>query len=105
MAETLDGSFLGAEMASTPQGQGDPVLPEDLGKSCAMRLLEEVHRVGAAKDTHTHTHRVWTVPVAEPLPEEKVKTCSLPPVGRVKHRDKDYLAQMRLEGILLKYIF
>lgn len=93
VAETLDGCFLGAEMASTPQGQGDPVLPEDLGKSCAKRLLEEVHRVGAAKalqerHTHTHKHRVWTVP--EPLPEEKVKISSLPPVGRLKYSDKDH---------------
>lgn len=58
VAETLDGSFFGAEMASTPQGQGDPVLPEDLGKSCAKRLLEEIHRVGAAKapqEINTHT--------------------------------------------------
>lgn len=52
VAETLDGCFLGAEMASTPQGQGDPVLPEDLGKSCAKRLLEEVHRGGCVDSTN-----------------------------------------------------
>lgn len=46
VAETLNGSFLSAEMASTPQGQGDPVLPEDLGRNCAKRLLEEIYRVG-----------------------------------------------------------
>lgn len=83
VAETLDGSFLGAEMASTPQGQGDPVLPEDLGKSCAKRLLEEIHRVGAAKalrGTHLHTlsahvAQEWTVR------EEKVEYVVLSPVG------------------------
>lgn len=69
VAETLNGSFLSAEMSSTPQGQGDPILPEDLGRNCAKLLLEEVHRVGAAKtltyrtrSTHTHTHvRVFEV--------------------------------------------
>lgn len=47
VAETLNGFFLSAEMSSTPQGQGDPILPEDLGRSCAALLLEEVHRVRA----------------------------------------------------------
>lgn len=50
VAETLNGCFLSAEMASTPQGQGEPLLPEDLGRSCAKLLLEEIHRVS----THTH---------------------------------------------------
>lgn len=36
-------------MSSTPQGQGDPVLPEDLGRNCAKLLLEEVYRVGTAE--------------------------------------------------------
>lgn len=56
VAETLNGSFLSAEMSSTPQGQGDPILPEDLGRNCAKLLLEEVHRVGAAK-TLTYSTR------------------------------------------------
>uniref|UniRef100_A0A3P8UK53 RNA 3'-terminal phosphate cyclase-like protein n=1 Tax=Cynoglossus semilaevis TaxID=244447 RepID=A0A3P8UK53_CYNSE len=46
VAETLDGFFLSAEMSSTPQGQGDPMLPEELGRNCAKMLLEEVHRGG-----------------------------------------------------------
>lgn len=49
VAETLNGSFFSAEMSSTPQGQGDPVLPEDLGRNCAKLLLEEIYRVGTAK--------------------------------------------------------
>lgn len=58
VAETLNGSFLSAEMSSTPQGQGDPVLPEDLGRDCAKLLLEEVYRVGAAKVRPPHTLRL-----------------------------------------------
>uniref|UniRef100_A0A8D3DPE6 RNA terminal phosphate cyclase like 1 n=1 Tax=Scophthalmus maximus TaxID=52904 RepID=A0A8D3DPE6_SCOMX len=46
VAETLSGSFFSAEMSSTPQGQGDPILPEDLGRNCAKLLLEEIHRGG-----------------------------------------------------------
>ncbi|XP_068190758.1 RNA 3'-terminal phosphate cyclase-like protein isoform X1 [Antennarius striatus] len=46
VAETLNGSFLSAEMVSTPQGQGEPVVPENLGRTCAQLLLEEVYRGG-----------------------------------------------------------
>ncbi|XP_067429977.1 RNA 3'-terminal phosphate cyclase-like protein [Thunnus thynnus] len=52
VAETLNGCFLSAEMSSTPQGQGDPILPEDLGKNCAKLLLEEVHRGGFVDSTN-----------------------------------------------------
>uniref|UniRef100_A0AAR2LZF8 RNA 3'-terminal phosphate cyclase-like protein n=1 Tax=Pygocentrus nattereri TaxID=42514 RepID=A0AAR2LZF8_PYGNA len=46
VAETVNGTLLSAELASTPQGQGDPVLPEELGKNCAKLLLEEIYRGG-----------------------------------------------------------
>ncbi|KAJ1207070.1 hypothetical protein NDU88_002462 [Pleurodeles waltl] len=46
VAETTDGCFLSAELASSPQGQGPPVLPEDLGTNCAKLLLEEIYRGG-----------------------------------------------------------
>lgn len=49
VAETVNGFFLGAEMSSTPQGQGDPTLPEDLGRNCAASLLEEVYRVRCSR--------------------------------------------------------
>ncbi|XP_041826849.1 RNA 3'-terminal phosphate cyclase-like protein [Melanotaenia boesemani] len=52
VAETLNGCFLSAEMSSTPQGQGDPVLPEDLGKNCAKLLLEEVYRGGCVDSSN-----------------------------------------------------
>ncbi|MBN3271095.1 RCL1 protein, partial [Polyodon spathula] len=45
IAETTNGTFLSAEMASNPQGQGTPILPEELGKNCAKLLLEEIYRV------------------------------------------------------------
>lgn len=52
MAETVDGTLLGAEMCSTPQGQGEPVLPEELGKNCAKLLLEEIYRVSSDHCDH-----------------------------------------------------
>lgn len=48
VAETLNGFFLSAEMSSTPQGQGDTILPEDLGRNCGVLLLEEIYRVRRA---------------------------------------------------------
>ncbi|KAL4617368.1 RNA 3'-terminal phosphate cyclase-like protein [Arapaima gigas] len=52
VAETTNGTFLSAELASNPQGQGSPVLPEDLGRNCAKLLLEEVYRGGCVDSTN-----------------------------------------------------
>ncbi|XP_061658265.1 RNA 3'-terminal phosphate cyclase-like protein isoform X2 [Syngnathoides biaculeatus] len=52
VAETIEGCFLSAEMSSTPQGQGDPILPEDLGRNCAKLLLEEVYRGGCVDSSN-----------------------------------------------------
>ncbi|KAF6725925.1 RNA 3'-terminal phosphate cyclase-like protein [Oryzias melastigma] len=52
VAETQNGCFLSAEMSSTPQGQGDPVLPEDLGRNCAKLLLEEIYRGGCVDSSN-----------------------------------------------------
>ncbi|KAG7477066.1 hypothetical protein MATL_G00089360 [Megalops atlanticus] len=52
VAETTSGTFLSAELVSNPQGQGDPVLPEDLGRNCAKLLLEEVYRGGCVDSTN-----------------------------------------------------
>ncbi|XP_053558527.1 RNA 3'-terminal phosphate cyclase-like protein [Bombina bombina] len=52
VAETTEGCFLSAELASNPQGQGGIVLPEDLGKNCAKLLLEEIYRGGCVDSTN-----------------------------------------------------
>lgn len=52
VAETLNGCFLSAEMSSTPQGQGEPILPEDLGRNCAKLLLDEVYRGGCVDSSN-----------------------------------------------------
>ncbi|KAF5912765.1 hypothetical protein HPG69_007755 [Diceros bicornis minor] len=52
VAETTNGTFLSAELASNPQGQGTAVLPEDLGRNCARLLLEEIYRGGCVDSTN-----------------------------------------------------
>ncbi|XP_021489918.1 RNA 3'-terminal phosphate cyclase-like protein isoform X4 [Meriones unguiculatus] len=52
VAETTNGTFLSAELASNPQGQGAAVLPEDLGRNCAKLLLEEIYRGGCVDSTN-----------------------------------------------------
>ncbi|XP_048186003.1 RNA 3'-terminal phosphate cyclase-like protein isoform X2 [Perognathus longimembris pacificus] len=52
VAETTNGTFLSAELASNPQGQGAAVLPEDLGRNCARLLLEEIYRGGCVDSTN-----------------------------------------------------
>uniref|UniRef100_A0A8I5R829 RNA terminal phosphate cyclase like 1 n=1 Tax=Papio anubis TaxID=9555 RepID=A0A8I5R829_PAPAN len=52
VAETTSGTFLSAELASNPQGQGAAVLPEDLGRNCAWLLLEEIYRGGCVDSTN-----------------------------------------------------
>ncbi|XP_077004386.1 RNA 3'-terminal phosphate cyclase-like protein isoform X2 [Tamandua tetradactyla] len=52
VAETTNGTFLSAELASNPQGQGVAVLPEDLGRNCAQLLLEEIYRGGCVDSTN-----------------------------------------------------
>ena len=37
--------MLSVQTSSTPGGEGQPVVPEDLGKQAAEMLLEEIYRV------------------------------------------------------------
>lgn len=45
VAETTTGSMLSVQTASAPAGEGQSVVPEDLGKQAAEMLLEEIYRV------------------------------------------------------------
>ncbi|ELU18728.1 hypothetical protein CAPTEDRAFT_218453 [Capitella teleta] len=47
VAETIEGTFLSADVCSNPKGAGNSVsVPEDLGKMGAKLLLEEIYRGG-----------------------------------------------------------
>ena len=47
MAETTTGAMLSVQNASIPMGEGEgqPTVPEDLGKQTAHLLLEEIYQV------------------------------------------------------------
>lgn len=45
VAETTTGAMLCVQTASAPAGEGQSVVPEDLGKQAAEMLLEEIYRV------------------------------------------------------------
>ena len=45
VAESTSGALLSVQMASTAVGEGQPIVPEDLGKQAAHLLLEEIYRV------------------------------------------------------------
>ena len=45
VAESTTGAMLSVQTSSTPVGEGQPVVPEDLGKQAAEMLLEEIYRV------------------------------------------------------------
>ncbi|KAK2179271.1 hypothetical protein NP493_500g00016 [Ridgeia piscesae] len=48
VAETINGTFLGAEVAANPRGsKNGPTVPEDLGIQAANVLMEEVYRGGS----------------------------------------------------------
>ncbi|XP_077982043.1 RNA 3'-terminal phosphate cyclase-like protein, partial [Glandiceps talaboti] len=51
VAETTEGVFLSAEMASNQQGES-PTVPEDLGMDTAKLLLEEIYRGGCVDSRH-----------------------------------------------------
>ncbi|KAK3787273.1 hypothetical protein RRG08_055995 [Elysia crispata] len=52
VAETTEGSFLGAEQVSSAKGSGEePTVPEDLGKKAAISLLQEIYRGGCVDST------------------------------------------------------
>ena len=45
VAESTTGAMLSVQTSSTPVGEGQAVVPEDLGKHAAEMLLEEIYRV------------------------------------------------------------
>ena len=45
VAESTTGSLLSVQTTSNPPGEGQSVVPEDLGKQAAKMLLEEIYRV------------------------------------------------------------
>ncbi|KOB71129.1 putative RNA 3'-terminal phosphate cyclase-like protein [Operophtera brumata] len=56
VAETDDRTFYCAEAKSADVGTGDITLPEDIGRECAQRLLDEIYRGGAVDSSFQWLH-------------------------------------------------
>lgn len=52
VAESTTGAMLSVQTSSTPVGEGQPVVPEDLGKQAAEMLLEEIYKGGCVDSRH-----------------------------------------------------
>lgn len=52
VAESTTGAMLSVQTSSNPVGEGQPVVPEDLGKQAAEMLLEEIYRGGCVDSRH-----------------------------------------------------
>ncbi|XP_055434140.1 RNA 3'-terminal phosphate cyclase-like protein isoform X3 [Bubalus kerabau] len=86
VAETTNGTFLSAELASNPQGQGAAMLPEDLGRNCARLLLEEIYRGGCVDSTNQSLALLLMT-----LGQQDVSKVLLGPLSPYTHRKKDCL--------------
>jgi len=52
MVESTTGVMLSADVCSHAKNEGETITPEDLGKECAVKLLQEVYRGGCVDSTH-----------------------------------------------------
>lgn len=52
MVESTTGVMLSADACSNPKGEGDPMIPEDIGKLVAYNLLQEVFKGGCVDSIH-----------------------------------------------------
>ncbi|KAJ8306596.1 hypothetical protein KUTeg_017141 [Tegillarca granosa] len=78
VAETTNGTFLGAEMASNPKGsEKGPTIPEDLGKDTAKLLMEEIYRGGCVDSNNQSMTAVLMVLGQQDV--SKVQTGELSP--------------------------
>ncbi|KAJ2949332.1 hypothetical protein O0L34_g6285 [Tuta absoluta] len=59
VAETNDKTFYCAEAKSVEGGTGEITLPEDLGKECAQKLLDEIYRGGTVDSSFQWLLALW----------------------------------------------
>ncbi|XP_068633444.1 probable RNA 3'-terminal phosphate cyclase-like protein [Battus philenor] len=76
VAETNEKTFYCAEAKSLEAGSGETSLPEDVGKECAMRLLDEVYRAGAVDSSFQWLLALWMA-----LGQKDVSECVVGPLS------------------------
>ncbi|XP_034832045.1 probable RNA 3'-terminal phosphate cyclase-like protein [Maniola hyperantus] len=76
LAETNEKTFYCAEAKSPEAGSGETTLPEDIGRECAMKLLDEIHRAGTVDSAFQ-----WIVALWMALGQKDVSECMVGPLS------------------------
>lgn len=76
LAETNEKTFYCAESKSSDVGSGQITLPEDLGRECALKLLDEIHRGGAVDSSFQWILALWMA-----LGQKDVSECVVGPLS------------------------
>ncbi|CAK1551329.1 unnamed protein product [Leptosia nina] len=95
VAETNDKTFYCAEAKSLEPGTGESTLPEDLGRECAMKLLDEIHRGGAVDSSFQWILALWMA-----LGQKDVSECVVGPLSEYTIRFLQHLKEFF--GVMFK---
>ncbi|XP_063536686.1 probable RNA 3'-terminal phosphate cyclase-like protein [Cydia strobilella] len=76
VAETNEKTFYCAEAKSLEAGSGETTLPEDLGRECAQKLLDEIYRGGCVDSALQ-----WLVALWMALGQKDVSVCVMGPLS------------------------
>ncbi|XP_041978837.1 probable RNA 3'-terminal phosphate cyclase-like protein [Aricia agestis] len=76
VAETNEKTFYCAEAKSLEAGSGETVLPEELGRQCALKLLDEIYRSGAVDSSFQWLLALWMA-----LGQKDVSECVVGPLS------------------------
>ncbi|XP_072949592.1 probable RNA 3'-terminal phosphate cyclase-like protein [Epargyreus clarus] len=95
VAETNEKTFYCAEAKSLEAGSGETSLPEDLGRQCALRLLDEVHRAGAVDSAFQWLLALWMA-----LGQKDVSECVVGPLSDYTIRFLQHLKEFF--GVMFK---
>ncbi|XP_063825822.1 probable RNA 3'-terminal phosphate cyclase-like protein [Ostrinia nubilalis] len=76
VAETNEKTYYCAETKSLEPGSGETSLPEDIGRECAKRLLDEVYRGGAVDSAFQWLLALWMA-----LGQKDVSECIVGPLS------------------------
>ncbi|RVE54383.1 hypothetical protein evm_000868 [Chilo suppressalis] len=99
VAETNEKTFYCAEAKSVEAGKGEITLPEDLGRECALRLLDEIARGGAVDSAFQWLLALWMA-----LGQKDVSVCIVGPlsdytISFLQHLKEFFGVMFKLEAI------
>ncbi|XP_038220779.1 probable RNA 3'-terminal phosphate cyclase-like protein [Zerene cesonia] len=97
VAETNDKTFYCAEAKSVEAGTRSSTLPEDLGKECAMRLLDEIHRGGAVDSSLQWLLALWMALGQKDVSEAVVGPLSEYTIKFLQHLKEFFGVMFKLE--------